>query len=185
MGDDQPGNARISRRPIANPMALGFLGVVVASLVDAGIALGWYPLSQYHDAALVILVFAPVTGLIACVFGFLAPDPIASTGFGVQAVGWASIGLLLLLGTPGRPEPVLGTLLFGAAAALSLISVTSLKSKLLPALVLGLTATRWGLEGLYETTGGTSWQDISGVVGLALCTAALFAAAEAEIRSQP
>jgi succinate-acetate transporter protein len=176
VSDEQLSHARVVLRPLANPMALGFIGLAVASLVDAGLALGWYPLSQYHSAAILILVFAPITQVIACVFGYLARDPIASTGMGVQAAAWAGLELMLLTGVPGKPQAVLGTFLFGAAAGIMVVSVVSMESKVVPAFVFAATSVRWALEGLYHTTGTSAWQNISGVVGLVICAAALYTA---------
>lgn len=184
MSDEQLTHARVFLRPIANPMPLGFVGVAVATLVDAGVNFKWFSTSETHQAAVVILVFAPLTQVIACVFGFLARDPVASTGMGVQAAGWLTIGLLLLLTPAGSTSAVLGTLLFGAGAGLLLIAIVCGQSKLLPALVLATTATRWIVEGVYQTSGSETWQDASGVIGLVLCALALYTAFAMDLEDQ-
>ena len=184
MDDRELTQARIFLRPIANPMALGFVGVAVASLLDSGLNFGWYPLSEYHQAALVIAVFAPLTLVIACVFGFLARDPVASTGLGVQAASWLVIGLLLLVGAPGEPQAVLGTLQLVAGVGLALVATVAISGKALPAVVMITTATRWVIDGVYQVGGGHVWQDISGVLGLVVCAAALYSALALELEDQ-
>lgn len=184
MDDRELTQARIVLRPIANPMALGFVGVAVASLVDSGINLAWYPRSELHHAALAITVFAPLPLVIACVFGYLARDPVASTGLGVQAASWLVIGVLLAVSVPGKPQPVLGTLQFGAGAGLALVAVVALSGKALPAVVMLTTAARWLVDGVYQVGGGQVWQDISGVLGLVVCGAAFYTALALELEDQ-
>lgn len=184
MPDSEFTHARVFLRPISNPMALGFIGVAVASLVDAGLNFNWYPPKEFHQAGLVILVFAPLTQVIASVFGYLARDPVASTGMGVQAAGWLAIGLLIATGTPGSTNDVLGTLLFAAGAGLFLVAIVCFQSKAVAALVLASTASRWILEGIYQTSGTTFWQKASGVLGLVLCALALYTAFAMELEDQ-
>ena len=165
-------------------MALGFIGVAVASLVDAGLNFRWFALAETNKAALVILVFAPLTQVIASVFGYLSRDPVASTGMGVQAAAWLCIGLLILTSPPGSTSGVLGTFLFGAGAGLVLVAVVSFQSKVVPGVVLLLTGSRWIVEGLYETSANTTWQHISGVLGLVVVVLALYSAFAMELEDE-
>jgi uncharacterized protein len=48
--------------------------------------------------------------------------------------------------------------------------------KLVPAAVLGTTAVRFALTGVYELTASGGWQDAAGIVGLLLCGLGLYAA---------
>jgi hypothetical protein len=48
--------------------------------------------------------------------------------------------------------------------------------KLVPAAVLGTTAVRFALSGVYELTASGGWQDAAGIVGLLLCGLGLYAA---------
>jgi succinate-acetate transporter protein len=48
--------------------------------------------------------------------------------------------------------------------------------KLVPATVLGITALRFAVTGVYQLTGSTGWKHAAGVVGLVLLAVALFAA---------
>jgi succinate-acetate transporter protein len=47
---------------------------------------------------------------------------------------------------------------------------------LVPFAVLSTTAVRFALTGVYELTAGHGWMTAAGVVGLALCVIAVFAA---------
>lgn len=48
--------------------------------------------------------------------------------------------------------------------------------KLVPAAVLGVTALRFATTGLYEPTDYDGWATVAGIVGLALCAFAVYAA---------
>jgi uncharacterized protein len=48
--------------------------------------------------------------------------------------------------------------------------------KLVAVAVLGTTALRFACTGIYELTASDTWKDIAGVVGLALCAIAVYAA---------
>ena len=48
--------------------------------------------------------------------------------------------------------------------------------KLIPMAVLATTALRFATTGIYELSASSTWQDIAGVVGVALCALALYAA---------
>src|SRR5579875_1597318 len=108
----------------------------------SGFELGWISGSERVQTAVLILAFAPAIQLVACVFGFLARDAVAATALGVQSAGWAAIGISLLMAKPSADghSHALALLLFVAAVALLASAVTAAPSKLLPALVVTLTA---------------------------------------------
>jgi hypothetical protein len=85
--DASLGRSFVFLRPIANPFALGFVGLTAATLTVAGQEIGWIPPSESHQVALIVLLSAPPLQLLACVFGFLGRDPVAATGMGLLAVG--------------------------------------------------------------------------------------------------
>jgi succinate-acetate transporter protein len=171
-------HTRVMLRPIANPFALGFTGLAVATILLSGLELGWISGSERVETAVLILAFAPAAQLVACVFGFLARDAVAATALGVQAAGWTSIGISLLLAKPSAHghSHALALLLFVAAAALLASATTAAQSKLLPALVVALTAVRWTLTGVYKLgAGGVVWQHAAAWTGVALAALALYA----------
>lgn len=177
------GSTRIFLRPIANPFALGFTGLAAATLLMAGLELGWISGSDRVETAVLIIAFAPTIQMVACVFGFLARDAVAATSLGVQSVTWLAIGLSLLLAKPadhGHSHP-LALLLFVSAAVLLASASTAASTKLVPALVVALTALRYILTGVYKLSNGVVWQHSAAWCGIALCGAAIYAVASLEL----
>ena len=174
---------RISLRPIASPFPLGFLGLACATLLLSGRQLGWFSTQAGSEVALVILAVGAPLLLLASVFGFLARDTLAATGLGVSGASWLLIGLSTLLHPAPHPDHVLGVFLFMAAAAVAVPALPALAMKVVPALVLVLTAARFLITGLYEVTASGTVQDIAGIVGLILVVASVYAALALEVES--
>ena len=174
---------RIFLRPIANPFALGFIGLAVATIITSGTEMGWIPASQHHEAAVLIIAFAPALQLVASWLGFLARDAVAGTSMGVLSSTWLCIGLSLLLSRPGSHSHALSLLLFTAAAGILLSAATALQTKLVPGFVLLLAATRFTLTGLSEWGYGPAWGQAAGWTGIALAVSALYGALSLELES--
>lgn len=121
--------ARIVLRPLASPLPLGFLALFVGTMLVSAQQLHWVPVAETHHLALGVLVLTVPLQLIACIYGFLCRDVIASTGLGVLAGTWATIGVTLLTSVPGLNSPGLGILLVVAAGALLVPSVAALSSR--------------------------------------------------------
>ena len=172
---DPEAMSRVTLRPIASPLPLGFLALAVATFTLAGLQLGWIGSAQQHDAGLVILTFAvPLQGL-STIYGFLARDSAAGTGMALQAGGWLSIGAATFSGRPGQTSGALGLLLVGAGTALLVPAVTAAMSKILASMVMALTAVRFYLTGTYELSASPGWKEAAGVGGLILAAVALYA----------
>src|SRR5215213_559556 len=92
----------ITLRPLAGPLALGFLGLAGASFVVAGLQLGWVEAAEGKKVALILL---------ASIIGFLARDAVASTGMGLLSAIWAAVGLVLFNSQPGSTSDALGLFL--------------------------------------------------------------------------
>jgi len=166
----------VSLRPIGSPMGLGFVGLATATLVVAGLQLGWVSADERTLVGALVIAFAVPLQLIASVLSFLGRDGTAGTGVGTLAATWLSIGVVLILSPPGSLSGALGLLLLASGTALILLAGLAGLSKLVPALVLLLAGTRFVLGGVYQLGAGAAWQDASAVVGLALSAAALYAA---------
>lgn len=169
-------STRVVLRPIGNPLPLGFLALAAATLVLAGVQLGSVPAGESANVALILIGFVFPLQLLAAVLGFLARDVVAGTGMGVLAGTWLAVGLITLRGEPGATSEALGMLLLVAALALLVPTTVAVLGKLVAAAVLGTTALRLGTTGVYELTGATTWQEISGAIGLGLCALALYTA---------
>lgn len=88
--DDEDGGVvaatRIELRPTATPLPLSFLVLALTSTVFSAVELGWVPAGQSQEAAFTTVLATAPLQLVASVFGFLARDPVAGTGFAVTGV---------------------------------------------------------------------------------------------------
>jgi succinate-acetate transporter protein len=110
------------------------------------------------------------------VFGFLSRDVVAGTGMGILAGTWLSVSLVTLDAAPGATSDALGLLLLVAATGLLIAATVAAGGKLVATVVLGTTALRFVVTGVYELTASGDWKTAAGVVGLVLCAVALYAA---------
>lgn len=178
-----PQATRIMLRPIATPFPLGFSALATASLLVAGLELGWFPASDRTIVAVVLVAFAFPLQLVASIFGFLGRDTAAATGFGVQGGTWLVVGIDLLLNRSGTTSPALGVLLLAASAWITVSAAGAMLGKLVPAGVLALTALRFLITGIYELTGTASAEHTAAVVGLLLVVAAAYGALALEVEN--
>ncbi len=178
-----PEMTRIVLRPIATPFPLGFLALATASLLVAGMELGWFTSTDRPMIAIVLIAFSFPLQLIASVFGFLGRDTVAATGFGVQGATWLIVGIDLLLTPPHHTSRPLGVFLLAAAAWVLICALGSAMGKLAPAAVLMLTSLRFLLTGLHELTASTALGHAAAIVGLALVAAAAYVAAALEVEN--
>lgn len=170
------GPERIVLRPLGTPLPLGFVGLAVVTATLACLNLGWIPIREQHQVALVLVAFGfPLQGL-AAILCFLARDAQSGAGIGVLAGTWLTLGLNLLTGPPGARSDTVSIFLFAAAAALLPAVFTAALSKVVPALVMAAAALRFVLTGLYERLGGAGWGHAAGWEGIVLACLALYAA---------
>jgi len=174
--------ARVVLRPIATPLPLGFVALMVATGSFAAVQLGWVAPDQGRFAAYAALLFTTPLQALASVFGFLARDPVASTGMGVLAGTWATLGMATLLSPPGTLSPGLGVVLILAAVAL-LVPAAAAVAKPVVASVVGLSALRFFVTGLAMTTGSQGWLKAAGWTGLVLAALSLYAALALELEA--
>lgn len=179
---------RIFLRPIATPMALGFLALGGASLVLSGLQLGWFPLSESKNVAFVLIAFAFPLQLLASIFGFLARDAAAATAMGILSASWLTTGIIKYTSAPGSTSGALGVLLIFAGAAILVPAIGAAFGKLVAALVLLVAGLRFFLTGLYQLTSNAGLQNAAGIVGLAVLGLAFYAAlalAIEDVRRKP
>jgi succinate-acetate transporter protein len=167
--------ARIVLRPLASPLALGFFGLAGASITLAGLQLGWAEAAEGRNVALIVLAFTVPVQALASILGFLARDAVAATGMGLLAGIWGATGLVLLTSEPGSTSDALGLFLLLACVATLAPAAAATQSKLVPALVLGSAAIRFGLGGLHQLTGNEALEDVAGAWGLWLTAIAVYA----------
>lgn len=181
---DTAAATRVVLRPLATPLPLGFLGLFFATMLVAGIQLGWVPVSDQKDLAIGILVLTVPVQFIACVYGFLVRDLVAGTGMGLLAGAWGTVALVLLLSPPGSTNAGLAWVLVLAGTALLVPAFAAGQAKVLAAAVNILTAVRFWVTAVYEWGGSHAWETAAGAVGIALGVLALYAALAFEIEDQ-
>jgi succinate-acetate transporter protein len=167
----------VTLRPIAGPLTLGFGALAVATVVVAGLQLGWIPADETASVALILLAAVVPAQLLTSTLGYLARDGVAGAGMGTLAGTWAAIGLILLTSDPGSTGHAPGLLLLVAAAVMLIPAAGAAMGKFVPAAVLATTAIRFALTGIWELTGGNDWKIASAIVGLILGALAIYAAA--------
>jgi hypothetical protein len=113
--EEMASRTRITLRPIAGPLALGFFGLAAATVVMSGLQLGWIEPTEGKQVALCILAFTVPLQFTASLFGFLARDAVAATGMGLLSGIWAVVGLVTFTGKPGSTSHALGLFLSSPA----------------------------------------------------------------------
>ena len=179
---ESPGSQpyRIVLRPIANPLPIGLLALVISTVSVAALQLGWIPPGQSVQVGRIVVVLALAVQLPGAAFGFLARDPAAGTGMALLGGTWLSIGLTLALGRPGSTSAGLGVVLLAATAALT-VPVAAALAKPVTSIVLAVSAIRFALTGVVQLCGRPMWEVVAGVSGLALGVVALYAAMAFEL----
>ena len=178
-----PGPERIVLRPLGTPLPLGFVGLAVATSMVACLNLGWLPIGEQHQVAVVLIAFAFPLQALATILCFLARDAPSGAAIGVQAASWLTLGLLLHGTPPGTRSDTTAVFLFAAAAALLPGACTAALGKIVPALVMAATALRFVLTGLYEHVGGPGWAHAAGWEGIVLACLALYTALATDLES--
>ena len=177
---DQDAATRIVLRPLATPLPLGFLGLVVAASMSACLHLGWIPSDGARGVALALVLFAAPVQLVACIFGFLGRDAVAATGMGLQFPAWIGTGALLLAG-PTSPSVTSGVFSLVVGTVLLIPAVIGLTTKVVAGAVMATTAAHFLLLGGYQVSGNAAAESSAGALGLFLAVLALYAALAFEL----
>lgn len=181
---DRLERVRIVVRPIASPLALGFLALAVGSFVVAGYELSWVNRFGNARAVGLIVLSVPVPlQFVSAVVGFAARDVVAATGMGMLSGTWLATGLVILTGPPGVTSPALGLLLVSAATSIGVTAITAAITKELAGAVMGLASVRFYLAGASELTASPTWRVAAGACGIALAVLAVYAALAFEAES--
>jgi succinate-acetate transporter protein len=169
---------RVVVRPVGNPLPVGFLALMVATV--AMLQLHVVPAEQGRVVAVGILGLTVPLQLVACVLGFLARDPVAGTGMGILAGTWAAIAWALLLSPPGATSSALGVLLLCSAVAMC-VPTAAATTKVAAMVVMALSAVRFAVTGVGQLTASSGWLTVAGWVGVALGLVAAYAALSFEL----
>jgi succinate-acetate transporter protein len=187
-GAGSAGAVRITVRPLGNPMPLGLFSFGIGMLVLAASSAGWSPVSESHQAGLILAAFVFPLELVAAIMAFLARDTLAATTLGLFTTSWLALGLLLALGAPGAISITEGFFLLAFSGAVISLTAIAATGKPILALTLALSAARAILYGLYEVTSTTGLQHAAGYVAAAIALVAWYggtAFAVEDLRQRP
>ena len=171
---------RIVLRPIANPLPIGLLALLVSTTSVSALQLGWIPSGQAPVVGRIVVALALFLQLPGAALGFLARDPAAGTGMAVLGGTWLAIGVTLVSTPPGTSSAGLGLALVAVAAAL-VVPIAASMAKPVSVLVLSTSALRFALTGAYELSAVAAWETAAGVLGVVLGVVALYAAMAFEL----
>ncbi|AJF68349.1 GPR1/FUN34/YaaH family transporter [Streptomyces vietnamensis] len=164
---------RITLRPIASPMPLGFFTIAIASVMTGCLQLGLFDEAARGAVALTVLP-AFALQLLVSVLAFGARDVIAATLMAVFAGSWLPYSLIMLSGAADGLQVLgvfnLALLCFGAL----MTAVTRPKRALWFVLVVSLP--RWAATGLGGITGAEWLTRTSGALGLVVALVAMYTA---------
>ena len=172
---------RITVRPIGSPTGLGLFGLAAATLVLAGLQMGWVEQAEGKKVALILIAFPFLAQLLASIWSTLARDGLASTAMGVLALTWLATALVLFSSKPGQTSDALGLFLLFSAGAMALTGLVASLSKVGIGLIFLTAALRFFLGGMHQLMGNEGWENAAGVVGLVLCALAIYGAFAAEL----
>jgi hypothetical protein len=156
---------------------LSILALGIGSILLTALQLHWIAATNMPQVAEVVLVAVVPLQLMGAIFCFLIRDVVMATGFGLLTGSWAATGLLMLSAQPGGRSQVLGLLAVVIAAALLVPALSAGLSKPAGAVLMLVAATRFAFTGVYQLGAPSAWQTVSGIIGIGLVAAALYAAA--------
>jgi uncharacterized protein len=138
-------------------------------------AIGWIPVDEQKDAAMVLMAFVFPLELVATIFAFLARDTLGATTLGLFTTSWLTFGWTSYAAKPGATAVTTGIYEFGFAAVVILIAALATAGKPFFTLLLCIAATRMILAGLYEVGAvGKTVFEVAGGFALGLATLAFY-----------
>ncbi|HYW28234.1 MAG TPA: GPR1/FUN34/YaaH family transporter [Gaiellales bacterium] len=173
--DGRRSPVRITLRPLASPLPLGFFAFSIGSFLFSTVELGWIPAAEAKQLAIVMIVFVGPLELIAAVLAFWARDPGGATALGLFGMTWETVGVIEYTATAPR-SVMLGTFMLSVSALVLAFAASAFAAKPALTAVGLLAAARFAITGVYEIHGGARWEHTSGWIGLPLSAAAFYLA---------
>jgi succinate-acetate transporter protein len=173
--------ARVMVRPIGSAVPLGLSGLAVASLLFSAYDLGWIDVGESALLGALLLATGGALQAVGALLSFLGRDGSTGSAMGLLSCGWTSVALSHLLTPPGSTSGVLGVLLLGIGGMLLLSTVSVAMSKTVVAAAIALAGARYVLTGIYQLSANSTWQDVSGIVGLVVVAVAAYTATALEL----
>jgi succinate-acetate transporter protein len=162
-------------RPMGLGAPLGYIGLACGAGVIAALQLGWIAATEQNSVAVALLAFVVPLQAVAAISALQSRDTQMATEFAVLAGSWAVIGVEYLRAPAGSVSDGMGVLLLVAGLGVLNVLAVAAQTRLVPALVIALAAARLFTDAVYQLTGSGGWQDVAGIVALALGACALYA----------
>ncbi|TQF01632.1 hypothetical protein E6W39_04455 [Kitasatospora acidiphila] len=163
---------RITLRPIASPLPLGFYTVAIASAVTSSLQLGLIDSADRQAVALTVFP-AFVLQLLVSVLAFGARDVIAATLMAGFAGAWLANGLVTATDARGGAQ-VLGVLNLVFTVFSALMASVARPKKALWLLLL-IAVPRYLAAGLFGVSGAAWLGHTAGALGMVLAVVAMYA----------
>jgi uncharacterized protein len=165
---------RIFLRPIGSGLPLGFFSFGIGMLLLACQAIGWIPVDEQKNVAVILMTFVFPLEFVATIFAFLARDTLGATTLGLFTTSWLALGVGQFSSPPGQTSVTTGIYLFGFSTAIVLLALLSTLGKPFFTVLLLASATRQILSGMYQIGGSHELDKIAGGFGLALAALAMY-----------
>jgi succinate-acetate transporter protein len=167
-------SVRIFVRPVASALPLGFFAFGIGMLLVGGLGLGWIPAHESRDVGLFLVSFVFPLEFLAAVVAFLARDTLGAATLGLFAGSWLSLGLASLVAEPAARSVTTGFYLLALSGAVVILAAVAVAGKPFFTLLLGLSAVRAVLAGIYEIWGGRGIERVGGGIGIAIGVIAFY-----------
>jgi hypothetical protein len=164
---------RITLRPLASPMPLGFFTVALATSLAAALQLGIVA-PQGVEAIGLLIAPAFVLQFLVTVFALLSRDAMAATIMGTFAGSWLVDALAFTI-RPPEVSQALAVFLFVFTIFIAMMAYAATPKRAM-CVVLSIAVPRFFFGALAEATGSVTIERIAGGLGCALVTAALYTA---------
>jgi succinate-acetate transporter protein len=165
---------RVVVRPLGSVLPLGFLAFGVGIFVTASFSLGWIPPKDGRDVFLFVLVFVTPIEAVTSMLAYLARDTAGGTTLGVFAGTWATLGTIGLGLGPGQTSTTLGVFLLADGVVILVLAIAAIFGNPAFTVLLGVSCARFALNGIFELTGSTTVEHVSGYVGIVLAAVAAY-----------
>ncbi|NHD15929.1 MULTISPECIES: GPR1/FUN34/YaaH family transporter [Actinopolyspora] len=156
---------RISLRPIASPLPLGFFAFAIGSGMLSLWQFGLLVDTDERVLFLLLAAFVFPVQLIAGIFAFHGREPVAATALNLIAFSWPATALITVLSPAAPSRPLVGALDVLIGVVLAMLCPVALAGKPLLGAVVLLGSARYVLNGVQEFTGSGTVQFASAVVG--------------------
>jgi succinate-acetate transporter protein len=167
--------ARVVIRPVGTVLPLGFFVFATGAFLTATYSAGWIPVSQGRVVFELLLIFVLPVQTIAVVFAFLSRDSAGGTTMGVFAATWGALAVIGMSLKPGETSDALGVFLLADCAVIFILALASLAGNPAFTVILLIGCARFATNGVYQLTGHTGYERVSGWVGIVLAVVAAYA----------